>query len=71
MIPVEITYGIIALTDEMGIMVNLLTPVSILLTGTALGTNGTSTIALNRGLKLGRTAVERCNLNPCERSIVP
>ena len=41
-----------ALTDDTGILVGLKTPVSVLLRGGALGTNGTSTITLNRGLNL-------------------
>ena len=35
------------LTDDMGIITQLITPVSVRLTGSPLGTNGTSTITLN------------------------
>ena len=41
-----------ALTDDIGIVVAMITPVSIRLSGTPLGTNGTSTITLNPGLNL-------------------
>ena len=40
------------LTDDMGILAQLTTPVSVRLTGSPLGTNGNSTIALNQGLNL-------------------
>ena len=40
------------LTDDMGIMANLVTPTTIRLTGDALGTDGTSTVTLNQGLNL-------------------
>ena len=40
------------LTDDMGIIAVLKTPVSVDLRGGALGTNGTSTITLNQGLNL-------------------
>ena len=40
------------LTDDMGIVAGLKTPVSVHLRGGALGTNGTSTITLNQGLNL-------------------
>ena len=40
------------LTDDMGIIVGLRTPVSIHLRGTALGTNASSTITLNQGLNV-------------------
>ena len=38
------------LTDDMGIITSMKTPVSVFLTGNALGTNGTSTITLTPGL---------------------
>lgn len=41
-----------ALTDDMGILTNIKAPVSIRLTGSPLGTNGTTTITLNPGLNL-------------------
>ncbi len=41
-----------ALTDDIGIVVAMIAPVSIRLSGTPLGTNGTSTITLNPGLNL-------------------
>ena len=41
-----------ALTDDIGIVVAMIAPVSICLSGTPLGTNGTSTITLNPGLNL-------------------
>ena len=41
-----------ALTDDIGIVAAMITPVSIRLSGTPLGTNGTSTITLNPGLNL-------------------
>ena len=40
------------LTDDMGIIVGLKVPVSIHLRGTALGTDGNSTISLNQGLNV-------------------
>ena len=40
------------LTDDMGILARLITPVSVRLTGSPLGTNGTSTIALNPDINL-------------------
>ena len=40
------------LDDDTGILAGILTPVSIRLTGTALGTNGSSTITLAPGLNL-------------------
>ena len=40
------------LTDDMGIIVGLAAPVSVHLRGTALGTNGNSTITLNQGLNV-------------------
>ena len=40
------------LTDDMGIIVGLRVPVSIHLRGTALGTDGNSTITLNQGLNV-------------------
>ena len=40
------------LTDDMGIITQLITPVSVRLTGSPLGTNGTSTITLNPGYNL-------------------
>ena len=42
----------VRLTDDKGIIVRLRTPVSVRLRGSALGTNGTSTITLNPGLNL-------------------
>ena len=42
----------VRLTDDKGIIVRLRTPVSVRLRGSALGTNGTSTITLNQGLNL-------------------
>ena len=40
------------LTDEMGILVDMRTPVSVRLTGSPLGTNGNSTIPLTSGYNL-------------------
>ena len=40
------------LTDDMGIIVGLRTPVSVQLRGTALGTNGNSSINLDQGLNV-------------------
>ena len=40
------------LTDDKGVIASLRTPVSIRLRGSALGTNGTSTITLNQNLNL-------------------
>ena len=40
------------LTDDMGILARLITPVSVRLTGSPLGTNGTSTITLNPDINL-------------------
>ena len=40
------------LTEDKGIIANLITPVSVRLRGGALGTNGNSTITLNQGLNL-------------------
>ncbi len=40
------------LTDDMGIIANLITPTTIRLTGAALGTGGSSTISLTPGLNL-------------------
>jgi len=40
------------LTDDMGIMANLVTPTTVRLTGDALGTGGSSTITLTPGLNL-------------------
>ena len=40
------------LTDDTGILAGMLAPISIRLTGTALGTNGSSTITLNPGINL-------------------
>ncbi len=42
----------VGLTDETGIIASLKMPVSVRLRGSALGTNGTSTISLNQGLNL-------------------
>ena len=42
----------VRLTDDKGVIVGLRTPVTVYLRGTALGTNGTSTITLNPGLNL-------------------
>ena len=42
----------VRLTDDKGIIANLRTPVSVRLRGSALGTNGTSTVTLNQGLNL-------------------
>ena len=42
----------VALTDDKGIIVGLRTPVSIQLRGDPLGTDGSSTIALNQGLNV-------------------
>ena len=41
-----------ALTDDTGITAGMIVPVTISLTGDALGTNGSSTITLNQGLNL-------------------
>ena len=41
-----------ALTDDIGIVAAMIAPVSIRLSGTPLGTNGTSTITLNPGFNL-------------------
>ena len=41
-----------ALTDDTGIIAGMLVPTTIRLTGSPLGTNGTSTITLNQGLNL-------------------
>ena len=41
-----------ALTDDIGIIAGMTTPVSIHLRGNALGTNGNSTVSLNQGLNL-------------------
>ena len=40
------------LTDDIGIIAGMKAPVSLRLSGTALGTNGNSTITLNQGLNL-------------------
>ena len=40
------------LTDDMGIMANLVTPTTVRLTGDALGTDSTSTVTLTPGLNL-------------------
>ena len=40
------------LTDDMGIIANLITPVPLHLSGSPLGTNGSSTIRLNPGINL-------------------
>ena len=40
------------LTDDMGIIANLITPVLVHLSGSPLGTNGNSTITLNPGINL-------------------
>ena len=40
------------LTDQTGILVDMLSPVSVRLSGDALGTDGRSTITLNQGLNL-------------------
>ena len=40
------------LTDDMGIIAGMKTPVTVRLTGEALGTSGSGTIALNQGLNL-------------------
>ena len=40
------------LTDQTGILVDMIAPVSIRLSGDALGTDGRSTITLNRGINL-------------------
>ena len=40
------------LTDDMGIISNLITPVVLRLMGSVLGTDGTSTITLNQGFNL-------------------
>ena len=42
----------VRLTDDKGVIAGLRTPVSLGLRGTALGTNGTSTITLNQGLNV-------------------
>ena len=42
----------VRLTDDKGVIVGLRTPVTVHLRGTALGTNGTSSITLNQGLNL-------------------
>ena len=42
----------VRLTDDKGIIANLRTPVFVRLRGSALGTNGTSTVTLNQGLNL-------------------
>ena len=42
----------VRLTDDTGVIAGLRTPVSVRLRGTALGTNGTSTITLSQGLNL-------------------
>ncbi len=42
----------VRLTDDKGVIAGLRTPVSVHLRGSALGTNGTSTITLNQGLNL-------------------
>ncbi len=42
----------VRLTDDKGVIANLRTPVSVRLRGSALGTNGTSTVTLNQGLNL-------------------
>lgn len=42
----------VRLTDETGIIAGLKMPVSVRLRGSALGTNGTSTLTLNQGLNL-------------------
>ena len=41
-----------ALTDDTGIIASIKTPVSVLLGGNALGTDGSSTLTLNRGTNL-------------------
>ena len=46
------TPGDKALTDDTGIIAGMIVPVTISLTGDALGTNGRSTITLNRGLNV-------------------
>ena len=40
------------LTDDLGIMVSMIAPATIRLSGNALGTNGTSAITLNQGLNM-------------------
>ena len=42
----------VALTEDKGVIAGLRAPVSVSLRGSALGTNGTSTITLNQGLNL-------------------
>ena len=54
------------LTDDMGILARLITPVSVRLTGSPLGTNGTSTITLNPGYQPCRTAVKGFKGKACE-----
>ena len=46
------TPGDKALTDDTGIIAGMIVPVTISLTGDTLGTNGRSTITLNRGLNV-------------------
>ena len=40
------------LTDDMGIIAGMISPTSVRLRGDALGTDGSSTIALNQGLNV-------------------
>ncbi len=52
-----------ALTDDTGIIAGMKTPVSLRLSGTALGTNGNSTIILNPGLNLVGIPLEDERIN--------
>ena len=53
------------LGDDTGIIVGLRKPVSVHLRGTALGTDGNSSINLSPGPQRCRAAVERFKNNPC------
>ena len=51
------------LTDDIGIIAGMKTPVSLRLTGNPLGTNGTSTITLNPGLNLVGVPLKDSRIN--------
>ena len=57
------------LTDQTGILAQLLSPVSVRLGGDALGTDGRSTITLNQWHQPYRTAAERFKGYACERFV--
>ena len=57
------------LGDDTGIIVGLKAPVSVQLTGDALGTNGNSSISLSPGSQRCGAALERFKDKPCQRSV--